>query len=146
LTKLPGYNHTPIEEGLQGTAQTPYLNRRGAALQKQTGKFSNGTACGDDIIHNRDMETVDRQFKAKGIFEVSFAKPGAELMLDGGGMNTRQRAGIILTAKPPGEGTADQVALIVTASPVAASVEGDIHQPVDFRQCAVAPRLQNRQQ
>ena len=73
------------------------------------------------------METVDRQFKAKGIFEVSFAKPGAELMLDGGGMNTRQRAGIILTAKPPGEGTADQVALIVTASPVAASVEGDIH-------------------
>ena len=92
------------------------------------------------------METVDRQFKAKGIFEVSFAKPGAELMLDGGGMNTRQRAGIILTAKPPGEGTADQVTLVIAPPPVPTSVQGDIHQPVDFRQCTVAPRLQNRQQ
>lgn len=118
MTKLPGYNHTPIEEGLQGTAQTPYLNRRGAALQKQSGKFSNGTACGDDIIHNRDMEAVDRQFKAKGIFEVSFAKPGVELMLDGSGMNTRKRAGVIPTAKPAGEGTADQIALVIAAPPV----------------------------
>ncbi|GMQ39567.1 hypothetical protein EAI6_38190 [Enterobacter asburiae] len=122
MTKLPGYNHTPIEEGLQGTAQTPYLNRRGAASQKQSGKFSNGTARGDDIIHNRDMETVDRQFKAKGIFEVSFAQPGAELMLDGGSMNSCKRAGLIPTSEPPREGTADQVALVIAAPPVPTSV------------------------
>jgi hypothetical protein len=60
-------------------------------LQKQSGKFSNGTARGDDIIHNRDMETFDRQFKAKGIFQVSFAKPGIELMLYGGGMDAFKR-------------------------------------------------------
>jgi len=122
LTKLPGYNHTPIEEGLQGTAQTPYLNRRGAASQKQSGKFSNGTARGDDIIHNRDMETVDRQLKAKGIFEVSFAKPGAELVLNGGGVDARKRAGVIPTAEPVGEGAADQIALVIAAPPVSASV------------------------
>jgi hypothetical protein len=68
------------------------------------------------------METVDRQFKAKGIFEVSFAKPGAELMLDGGGVNTRERAGVIPTSEPSGEGTADQVALVIAAPPVPAAV------------------------
>jgi len=91
LTKLPGYNHTPIEEGLQGTAQTPYLNRRGAASQKQSGKFSNGTARGDDIIHKRDMEAVNRQFKAEGIFQVPFAKPRAELMLYCGCLHAPER-------------------------------------------------------
>ncbi|AMX07855.1 hypothetical protein A0R60_3621 [Enterobacter asburiae] len=64
------------------------------------------------------METVDRQFKAKGIFEVSFAKPGAELMLDGGGMNACQRVGLIPAAEPPREGTADQVTLVIAAPPV----------------------------
>ena len=68
------------------------------------------------------METVDRQFKAKGIFEVSFAQPGAELMLDGGGMNTRQRAGLVPTAEPPREGTAEQVTLVIAAPPVPTSV------------------------
>jgi hypothetical protein len=122
LTKLPGYNHTPIEEGLQGTAQTPYLNRRGAALQKQSGKFSNGTACGDDIIHNRDMEAFDREFKTKGIFEVPFAKPGRELMLDGRIMDAFERTGVVPATEPSRERAAKQVTLVVAASPVSATV------------------------
>jgi hypothetical protein len=91
-------------------------------LQKQSGKFSNGTACGDDVIHDGDMEAVDRQFKAKGVFQVPFAKPGVELMLDGGGMNAGKRAGIVATTQPPGERAAEQVALIIAAPPVPASV------------------------
>jgi hypothetical protein len=58
LTILLGYN-TPISRGLQGTAYTPYLNRRGAVSQKQAGYLGDGAAGRDDIIHNGDMEALD---------------------------------------------------------------------------------------
>jgi hypothetical protein len=98
LTKLPGYNNTPIGKGLQGATQTPYLNRRRAALQKQSGKFCYRAAGCDDIIHNRDMAALDRQFKPKGVFKVSFAQPRAELMLDCRGMCAFQRDRVITAA------------------------------------------------
>ncbi len=68
------------------------------------------------------MEPFDGEFKAKGVFEVPFAKPGAQLMLNGSGMAARQRSGWVLTAEPPGERATEQVALVVAASPVTAPV------------------------
>jgi hypothetical protein len=80
LTILLGYN-TPISRGLQGTAYTPYLNRRGAVSQKQAGYFSDGASGCDDIIHNGDMEAAHRYFKLKGIFQVLFTQACGEMVL-----------------------------------------------------------------
>ncbi|MDO6928258.1 hypothetical protein PXY50_20430, partial [Acinetobacter baumannii] len=68
MTILLGYN-TPISGGLQGTAQTPYLNRRGAVSQKQAGYLGDGAAGRDDIIQQSDMEYLHGKFKLKGIFQ-----------------------------------------------------------------------------
>lgn len=87
------------------------------------------------------MEAVNRQFKAKGIFEVSFAQPGVELMLNGGGMYAGECAGSVSTAEPAGERTAEQVALIVTTPPVATWLQGNIDHHINFRQGAGSPCL-----
>ncbi|BDK27692.1 hypothetical protein FJMB80151_44530 [Enterobacter hormaechei] len=110
-------------------------------MQKQSGKFSHGTARGDDIIHNRDMEAVDRQFKAKGVFQVPFARPGVEPVLNGSGMSTFQRRGWVPATQPVGERTAQQVALIVSPPPVPTLKQWHVHKRVDRRQPARSSRL-----
>ncbi|BBE75327.1 hypothetical protein MRY16398_03830 [Phytobacter sp. MRY16-398] len=72
MTILLGYN-TPIIEGLQGSTKAPYLNRRRAVAQEQPTYFRDGAAGRNDIIHDNHMESLDGQFKAKGIFQVAFA-------------------------------------------------------------------------
>lgn len=49
------------------------------------------------------MEAFDREFKTKGIFEVPFAKPGRELMLDGRVMDAFERTGVVPATEPSGE-------------------------------------------
>jgi hypothetical protein len=88
LTILLGYN-TPIKKGLQGTAQTPYLNRRGAVSQKQSGN----SATVLPVVTTSSTIAIWRPSPAiqgERHFSGSFAQPGIELMLDGAVAWTRQ--------------------------------------------------------
>ncbi|GAB5070163.1 hypothetical protein SedNR2807_03490 [Citrobacter sedlakii] len=91
MTILVGYN-TPIIEALQGSTQAPYLDRRRAVAQKQLRELPDGTAGSDDIIHNNHMESLYRQFKAKGVFQVAFTQSGDEMMLGRGRTYARDAA------------------------------------------------------
>ena len=101
MTILLGYN-TPISGGLQGTAYTPYLNRRGAVSQKQAGYLGDGAAGRDDIIHQSDMESLHGKFKLKGIFQVLPALAGIERMLDGAGSLASQAFAMPDASSPAG--------------------------------------------
>jgi hypothetical protein len=140
LTILLGYN-TPIRRATRyGTDTIPEPSRRRFA--KAGGKFSDGAAGGDDIIHNRDMEACTA-IQGERHFSGSFAQPGAELMLDGGGMNAVS-ASQPATAQPAGERSAQQVALIITPPPVATAYSGTFTTSQFSAGRVVA--LQNRQQ
>ncbi|GGD30758.1 hypothetical protein GCM10011513_30370 [Franconibacter daqui] len=140
MTILVGYN-TPIIEALQGSTQAPYLDSRRAVLQKQARDLGDRTAGRNDIIHNNDMESFNRQFKPEGVFQVPSAQPGAQMMLNGRCAHPTDGAGFILTTKPARQASGEQIALVITAAPGAAAMQRHANNPVCRRQSCRSPFL-----